>query len=254
MQIELQVDVDRDRVIDLALDLIWERCCGRAPPAANAMGRLLDQKGAQFRRTGQGALKAAMRPGVEAFLAKLPEHVSSFSTGLFSDLGRTKLICFSERTDSVLMWSHYSESHCGIVLGFSNVDSCDSVYKLAKRVDYRPHPPRFADEEELAAIVAGNAGIPHDVVDRMIFTKSDQWSYEREWRISSGDGREPGSPVEYAGFFNSELRSVCFGVKTLPSTKALLIPLIRERFPDAELLQAHRKSNSYSIEIARLNR
>lgn len=254
MQVELEVGVDRAKVVDLALDLAWARCCGRAPKPENVMGHLLDQHAAQFYLLGEAAFKARMRRGVEIFLNDLPAKIRAFSTGLIPDLGRMKLICFSERNDSTLMWSHYAESHSGLVLGFANAESCDSVYKLARKVDYSARPPQFANEEELAAIVAGNASIPSTLVERMIYTKSDDWSYEREWRISSGDGREPGSPIEYCGFFTEELRSVCFGARTSTSTKRLLIPLIAQHFPDAELLQAHRQGNSYEIEIAPLAR
>ncbi len=84
------------------------------------------------------------------------------------------LLSLSEKKDDILMWSHYSNFHKGLVVGF-HTDSLMSNYDFdfIGKVNYQEDYP----------IVSG-----HDETDerfkKKFFTKSDAWSYENEWRFS----------------------------------------------------------------------
>jgi hypothetical protein len=71
--------------------------------------------------------------------------------------------------DSTLMWSHYAENHNGVCLEFS-VD--DPVFGFAQEVTYLSSYPPWA---------------PHSLMSTehpsVLLTKSDDWRYEREYRI-----------------------------------------------------------------------
>ena len=157
--------VDRESVVAHALDLIWLRCCGKAPPAANRVGRVIDENAKKFFTLGEAALKREFRPGIEASLDKLPESIRRFSAEIRPELTRIKIICFSELKACNLMWSHYAESHAGLVIEFQCADGCDSVYRLAKPVIYSERPPQFSDDSTVARILAGDKKFSSDDVD-----------------------------------------------------------------------------------------
>lgn len=247
MQVDLEIRVDQEAIIKLALELIWARCVGAAPPAANQLGKTIDAFAKKLESLGEFKLKEEFRRGLLISLEKLPDSVRKFSAEVRPQLSTTKIICFSECKKSNLMWSHYAESHAGLVLEFRNAEGCDSVYRLAKPVFYSEHPPQFSDTETLAKIMAGDENISHDSVDRMVYTKSKEWAYEKEWRIQSGNGRKPNDLVEYAGFFTEELLGVYFGCRASLGTKNLLIPLVKHRYPSAKLWQASRETDSYEL-------
>lgn len=252
IQVDLEARFDKEAVIARSLELIWLRCMRRAGPAANQVGKFIDLHADHFLALGEAETKKQMRLGVEAAADALPSSVSKFSTMLMPDLARMKIICFSEIKGSMLMWSHYAENHAGIVLEFQNAESCDSVYKMSRPINYSSHPPQFSDSETIAKILAGDENIRSDVIDAMIYTKSEEWAYERELRICSGDGREPEKQIEYAGFFAEELVGVYFGCKATQGTRNLLVPLVKDKYRAAAIWQARRESYSYQLDFDRI--
>lgn len=78
--------------------------------------------------------------------------------------------CFSKTHLSILMWSHYAVNHTGICLKFNTSDK--SFFKNYKEVKYLE---KFPTSDEI---------IKHDQSDNFLFfTKSLEWSYEREVRL-----------------------------------------------------------------------
>jgi hypothetical protein len=81
------------------------------------------------------------------------------------------LICFCEDPQHLLMWSHYSDGHKGIVIGFDpsklNLRAIDPVSYMPRRVELNP-PFQIEDRGKMKAI---------------IMSKSDLWKYEREYRV-----------------------------------------------------------------------
>lgn len=79
---------------------------------------------------------------------------------------RVLLASFSERNDSILMWSHYANEHRGICVGYSLKDILSHCTIFP--VIYDDKLPQF---DENAA------------VSPTVLTKYIDWSYEKEWRI-----------------------------------------------------------------------
>ena len=82
---------------------------------------------------------------------------------------RWRIYCLTPVPDSTLMWSHYGENHRGVCLEFS-VD--DPIFGFAQEVTYLSSYPQWA---------------PHSLMSTdqppVLLTKSDDWEYEREYRI-----------------------------------------------------------------------
>lgn len=76
-----------------------------------------------------------------------------------------RVSCFSQNNDSILMWSHYSNSHKGFCLEYD--------FKMLKEAITLPLPVKYSND------------LPNNVDNKLelIFTKSKEWSYEEEWRL-----------------------------------------------------------------------
>lgn len=76
-----------------------------------------------------------------------------------------RVSCFSQKNDSILMWSHYANSHKGFCLEYD--------FKMLKELITLPLPVKYSND------------LPNDIDDKLklIFTKSKEWSYEEEWRL-----------------------------------------------------------------------
>ena len=78
------------------------------------------------------------------------------------------VLCLSEVQDNLLMWAHYADSHRGVCLQFKGEQFLGTAQPiLYQRIRPTVNPIVHSHEEML---------------DRSLLTKSDDWSYEREWR------------------------------------------------------------------------
>lgn len=87
-------------------------------------------------------------------------------------------VSFSEKSDDILMWSHYAEKHAGACVEF-NVAALGVVAKNLSRVHYaqkigdeRPRIPLGGDLDEKY----------QESVRDFLSAKAKEWEYEKEWR------------------------------------------------------------------------
>jgi hypothetical protein len=95
-------------------------------------------------------------------------------------ISKRGVACFSETPDDLLMWSHYGGQYQGLCLEF---DTTLQPFSRARPVDYVKKLPEITVstilglDEESSAIETD-----YEPIERLFRTKSDAWSYEREWR------------------------------------------------------------------------
>jgi hypothetical protein len=140
---------------------------------------------------------------------------------------RFRVLCFSERAEPILLWSHYAESHKGIAIGFdvnrgdfprgitpngipvNYIENRDSLvlplesYRFG--LDYWTHRDRVRTESAQTA-----AGM--DDLKTLLAHKYNVWSYEAERRFlydlkSDGNGGLSDSRSDKAG---TKYNSACF--------------------------------------------
>lgn len=102
---------------------------------------------------------------------RLPGNMNGFRR-MYHDTvtSHVGVLCLSEVHDDILMWAHYADCHRGVCLIF---DPAEPFFATAQPVHYREERPR------VNPLVQN-----HDqMLDAAMFTKSNHWSYEREWRI-----------------------------------------------------------------------
>ena len=85
-------------------------------------------------------------------------------------------ICLSEEENNILLWSHYTVDHKGMLLEFDNSHEyfkLNSSFRKVKYSDKRvPFDPNWPDN---------SAELEHHA-ERVLLTKNIDWSYENEWR------------------------------------------------------------------------
>src|ERR1700722_2122779 len=83
---------------------------------------------------------------------------------------RFGLLCFSERWNDVLQWSHYADHHKGICLGF---DVSGAVGKFGP-VCYVPTKKKFPEKIDMSHT---------EFMWELLRTKYERWESENEWRV-----------------------------------------------------------------------
>ncbi len=98
---------------------------------------------------------------------------------LMSYKSRMSIACFCEEKDNILLWAHYSNSSRGICIEYSALDLLQCFQCFPLPVVYQRALPTFPLIEEINKLSS------FKMVFEMIATKSEMWSYEKEWRIVS---------------------------------------------------------------------
>ena len=116
----------------------------------------------------------------------------------------TKIICFSENNNSMLMWSHYADYHKGFLLVYekTSIENAEKYNQKGEKIITKTKlvPVEYVDNqtdmtkpvleyirhnmlENMGDVETKDATIPPSVIRTVISEKSKEWSYEKEWRL-----------------------------------------------------------------------
>lgn len=178
---------------------------------------------------------------VEALRAnpqQLAAYIDLIHTGHVQAIGDMyRVYCLLPEADHPLMWAHYGDSHKGIALEF---DARHQQIQWAYRVHYRETYPPYRLYEE-----ADNA----DLVP--IFTKSEVWAYEHEYRMVAEERQRPRRIMletrdSMLRLAQGALVGVVLGCQC---DEAHLLDLIDQFGPDLRVRRAKRMTNKYALTL-----
>ena len=96
------------------------------------------------------------------------------------------VLSLSERSDDILLWSHYADSHRGICLRLRH-----DALRFSQDPDRRPLPMynvlQPAEQVEYSESYPATSFVrspPWEWYRAWMLTKSSHWCYEREWRVT----------------------------------------------------------------------
>ena len=121
------------------------------------------------------------------------------------------VISLTEDPESILMWSHYADQHKGFCLGFQF-----SGAWLSERGVYPVDYSRQYPELNFAKIWYV------DGLSKILLTKSEDWKYEKEWRIIKADG-------EGLNDYPGELVEVIFGLRTTEEDQEMIRRILNDK-------------------------
>ncbi|HEX7648653.1 MAG TPA: DUF2971 domain-containing protein, partial [Noviherbaspirillum sp.] len=125
-----------------------------------------------------------------------PSSIKDTIQALKRTLAGIGVISLAEEIGNALMWAHYANSHTGFCLGFEyDGNTALSQGYTCGAVQYSQFYPALAiDKLEMQANI--NIDLAHKTARRdlsfditnpvlydIIHTKSQEWSYEKEWRV-----------------------------------------------------------------------
>jgi hypothetical protein len=165
------------------------------------------------------------------------------------------VLSLSRIRDNAIMWSHYAESHRGLVIGFDANsgffspgggkarDGLKSVCYSDKRFKMPKAGFHSLDDPDLRE---ANAGV--------FFTKCVNWSYEREMRIlahpNSADVVLPdpsGHEIRLFNFPVDSVKEVIFGFKMSEPDQHRAFDLVRSKYPLATIGKAFPHQSKFAV-------
>jgi hypothetical protein len=154
-----------------------------------------------------------------------------------------RMYCLTPHSDSILMWSHYSNQHTGICLEF---DIAENALAGARKVTYSD------DFQIITPELLGNHAALTEVV---LLTKSQHWSYETEYRLLLRDRKtDPAFSLTHQDEFLTlpagTLNGVTVGARCNQATLDTIQTLISDHAPHVKIKRAVCAPNKYNISIS----
>jgi len=164
-----------------------------------------------------------------------------------SRLREFRVSAFSERNESISMWSHYADHHRGVCLEFTTSDS--SIVSRAEQVRYEDDLPKFLPVDQWGDFLLG-LGEPDfmGLLRQYLLRKSLEWEYEREWRVFSPNSG-PDELFIDVKFRPDDLTGIFLGVRIPELDRLVIESLCRGKFNSAKLFLAKRNADSFRIDL-----
>ncbi len=136
---------------------------------------------------------------------------------IFASLG---VVCFAEKNDDILMWSHYAASHKGFCLEF---DTTKFPFTSTNNLDQNVVLERVSYSNSLPLVSLEDIKPNHlPVLSRKLLSvKSLHWSYEKEWRLFSNPG-DVAHPYD-----NAALTGIYLGCKIEDDNKKIIRSILQ---------------------------
>lgn len=181
-----------------------------------------------------GGLSRNDRRAVKAdLLAKLRAGGSNNLTSAFRDfINNTSMLCMTPSNNSLLMWSHYANSHKGYCLEFENI--WDDL-------NYIPFFVTYHEQRPMHDLLNGD--MRQDFI-KVFNSKSIVWQYENEVRFfcqyfSRG----------YNPFPRRSLKAVYMGCNISNQNRDFLVSLVNKYRKDVNLFQAKINNDIYDLDF-----
>jgi len=169
--------------------------------------------------------------------------------------------CSSEIRNNLLMWSHYTNSHHGICVGFEVVMKDGLLFIKIDDLDLNHHPEKYLRNFLLLSKVEYSDEYPEpynifsDQRDLLTFlkTKGKSWEYEQEYRIILPHGEINKNIVR---FDKSILKEVILGYNIQNKFKEQLLELIANEYIskgyNVDVFESHLSDRRFELNIEKI--
>jgi hypothetical protein len=186
-----------------------------------------------------GAYRKIRREEERKAAHRFRSNQNGFIKDAYNDfMEATGLYCLSQINDDLLMWSHYSDGHRGIVLEYGTTKE-DTLFWEAFDVHY---------SEEYPVVNIMKIGEPEEYRN-LLLTKFIQWEYEKEWRIIRAPNE--GAPGKYR-FAPELLTGVIMGASITLENREKLLSWVRDYPREIDLYQANINKTKYQLDIEKV--
>ncbi|MGY1952728.1 MULTISPECIES: DUF2971 domain-containing protein [Pseudomonas] len=255
IQFDLQINFDRNIVLRDTLDKLWKIFTGELKGhPENKMTSAVNIMRPFLKGIPKENFMRQMEEGIKQSFSAIDENIHRTYCETRDHLATTKILCLTDSPTNQLMWAYYADSNKGVVLRFQDEPGADSPYCTAKKMSYMHDIPKLFENDELSDFLAGLVTFDEKKrINSLIYTKSDAWKHESEWRIFAGDGRDKNAPHEDKKFGSKELTGVVFGCRMPLHQQLALSETITRSYPHAEIFQATPANHSFQLELSPLD-
>lgn len=187
---------------------------------------------------GTDDAREATAQGLQLFLRSMRDGAVPIREAIYRAFNdNVGILSLSEIPDHELMWSHYADTHTGLVLCFDEQHAFFNRRRSENDEFYFVRKVHYSDDPAVSlATIDGDA---------LLVTKGTKWSYEKEWRmlVPLRDARRclktSGDTVHLFSFPPEALRGIILGARATAAIEASIQNILNEH-PELRHVQASR--------------
>ncbi len=165
-------------------------------------------------------------------------------------LAEDRVFCVAEENDNLLMWAHYADSHKGAVVKIKCIPELDTPLCAATSVIYQRELPRIGALEDLAKYFLKIGEKPN--ITNFAYTKSEHWSYEKEWRCIGG-ARNLEKLYDDSRFNPEEIEAIFLGCKMVKNDRDVIRHnLLYPRYSHVKVFQAKINDREFKLDFEKV--
>jgi hypothetical protein len=200
-------------------------------------------------QTSLARLESELEPLLKNQFKMLHATYKNQNDNIINRAKKTGVLCLSETHNNLLMWAHYAQNHSGVVIGIRcRVGELRNEFSMCLPVQYTKKMPYISRynilDPNFKIQIEENAIDAHT---NMVYTKSIDWEYEKEWRITktleninNGFDDVPLNPII--------IESIYLGCNISPQDKRNITELVqRNKYKSTNLYQAVKSASEYSL-------
>ncbi len=173
----------------------------------------------------------------------LKNQLSAYKNTLEQQMADLGILSLTPANNNLLMWAHYAGFHNGYCLEFDTFEDHNELNvlkspSLTRPVVYGDYYPSLIDLKPFDAV-------QDDLIDNLLCYKSNEWSYENEWRCIQQHGNKL-----YP--FPGKLTGVIFGARCSDVAQTAIIKATQNLPYKPSLYYSIIRSNRFAVEIVKI--
>ena len=168
---------------------------------------------------------------------------------------RLLILSLTKKRNNLLMWSHYTNTYQGYVIGFDGnhefFHTKTDVFSKAMDVRYSKERP---DMTKVSTPFSSEINI--EEAFNVLLTKSDHWSYEEEVRMFAIPQKEHcvgfdnnNQPLFLFKFPPEIIKEIILGYRLSNRLKKEIAEIVREKYPSANIFEAVPDLKVFDLQI-----
>ena len=163
----------------------------------------------------------------DPIVRRLPSINTAF---LRRQISKGLAICsFTSEPNNLLMWSHYSQDHTGVVIGISPdfpTHKYSGNFPTVGPVNYSKSIPSLS-YRDLLELQKNNPDSISKVATDFLLLKSTDWEYEKEWRYITWNEKQEDNDYMTVAFSPDKIQEIYIGVRMEQDAKDQIIALTK---------------------------
>ncbi len=244
---------DDDEILEITCDRIKNLIYQNDEPNYTEMDYILATK-LKIMRSNRENLKPeewleAMRKDKNRTILNFRNWLAGFNIAWQDCCKDDRIFCVVENYDNLLMWAHYADCHKGAVIKLRCIPELDTPMCAATPIIYSERMPVRSIIEDYYHRAPDD---PLELVQKLFYIKSADWSYEKEWRVVLGTTGNSGENYDMNSIHKEEIEAIYLGCKMTDLYRNKILEIVNTAMQHVTVFQARKNQKYFKLDFSQI--